>query len=676
MTTPTVRDHDTMLLGLDPEQRAAVTADAATLAILAGAGSGKTRVLTRRIAWRIATGAADPRHILTLTFTRKAAGELQSRLRRLGLRDGVVAGTFHAIALAQLRRRAAERNQAMPALLERKARILVPIIGGESKKAALMAAEVASEIEWAKARLLTPDRYVSTALRTNRQTPYAIDQIAEWYRTYERDKKRKRFIDFDDLIWWCADSLENDTEFAGAQRFRFRHFFVDEFQDVTPAQLRLLRGWLGDRNDLCVVGDADQSIYGFAGADPDALERITEIFPRATTVALRTNYRSTTQVVRTARAVLPNPLRGGEREDVNTPLGDGPTPEVHEFRDDTAEADGVARLVLAAHRRGVAWPQIAVLYRTNAQSALFEEAFRSHGIPVRLRGDRRFLDRAEVKAALDAMRADARTAPGRTFRDHLIDLATDAAEIDADERRANLEALARLGQEYLDADGGLGSVDGFRSWLDTALRGGDTVTSDDAVELLTFHRAKGLEFDTVIVTGLERGSVPISHAKTPAALAEERRLLYVALSRAHQMLHCTWAAERTIGLRNASRDPSPYLDAITAASRGAASPAAAPIDARKVRGLRAEVAAATNSNALDDQSPEDRALIDALKAWRLEHARAAKVPAYVIFSDATLREVARRRPSDVSELLTVAGIGPVKAERWGAEVLAIVQSAP
>ncbi|MFZ4515611.1 MAG: ATP-dependent helicase [Acidimicrobiia bacterium] len=666
-------EQSPVLIGLDAEQRAAVTATAPVVAILAGAGSGKTRVLTRRIAWRITTSTADARHVLALTFTRKAAGELQTRLRRLNLRDGVVAGTFHAIALAQLRRRAGERNQAMPNLLERKARILVPILGDNRERAALMAAEVASEIEWAKARLLTPDRYVSTALRMQRHTPYPVDQIAEWYRAYERDKKRKRLIDFDDLIWWCADALDQDPEFAAAQRFRFRHLFVDEFQDVTPAQFRLLRAWIGEHIDLCVVGDPDQAIYGFAGADPGLLGRLDEQFPEVRTVELRTNYRSTPQVVRTARAVLPNPLHG-TRADVHTPVADGATPEAHRFADDRAEADGVARLAVAAHRRGVAWRNIAILFRTNAQSALFEEALRTHAVPVRMRGERRFLDRPEVKSALESLRESAQHAPGRTFREHLVDLAEDATAIDADDRRANLEALIRLGREYLDADGSLGSVDGFRVWLDTALRGGDSVTTDEAVELLTFHRAKGLEFDTVIVTGLERGVVPITHANTPASLAEERRLLYVALSRAHHHLHCTWAAERTFGLRTSSREPSPYLDAITAAIAAHASPGAAPVPKNAVRTLRASVAANSAASARAPLTPEQQVRFDALKAWRRDRARTANVPAYVIFSDATLEALVQQRPTSPEALLAISGIGPVKAERWGSEILGLLQA--
>jgi DNA helicase-2/ATP-dependent DNA helicase PcrA len=662
---------DGLLVGLDPEQRAAVTSEASPLAILAGAGSGKTRVLTRRIAWRVQTGVAEARNVLALTFTRKAAGELNDRLRRLGGHTPVVAGTFHAIALAQLRRRASDADRPMPALLERKARLLVPIIGGDRKKAPLIAAEVAGEIEWAKARLLTPDKYVATVLRTQRATPHPVDQIADWYRAYERDKKRKRLVDFDDLIWWCSNALETDQEFAAAQRFRFRHLYVDEFQDVTPAQLRLVRGWLGDRRDLTVVGDPDQAIYGFAGADAGLLLRFGTEFPGGETVSLITNYRSTPQVVGAARSILPNPL-AGTRLEVRTPLADGPKATVHTFDDDAAEAAGAAKLAVAANRSGVAWSQIAILYRTNAQSALFEEALRHAAVPVRMRGDARFLDRAEIKTAVTELRASARTAPGRAFAEHLVDIAEDAATIEADDRRTNLESLVRLGREYLSADGGTGSVDGFLSWLNTALRGGDMDSSGNAVELLTFHRAKGLEFDTVIVSGLERGQVPISHAKEPAALAEERRLLYVALSRAHRRLHCTWAKERSFGLRTSNRDPSPYLASIEAAIDGSDPIATTPVGRDAVTSLRQSVRGGRGGKGKATLSDDDQPLFDALKDWRRDQAKTANVPAYVIFNDATLAEIATARPTSRDQLLGISGIGPVKVDRWADALLAVV----
>jgi DNA helicase-2/ATP-dependent DNA helicase PcrA len=262
--------RDGLLDGLNPAQRRAVITDAAPLAILAGAGSGKTRVLTRRIAYRVHKGTAEARHVLALTFTRKAAGELTTRLRSLGVRDGIVAGTFHAVAYGQLRRRWADRGEPEPALLDRKVRLIVPLLPrrAEGGGRGLQAADVAAEIEWAKARMVTPERYAAEAAAAGRTPPAAPDLIAALFDRYETEKRRRGVVDFDDLLLRCAEALDDDREFAASQRWRFRHLFVDEFQDVNPVQCRLLDGWRGERPDLCVVGDPNQAIYAWNGADP------------------------------------------------------------------------------------------------------------------------------------------------------------------------------------------------------------------------------------------------------------------------------------------------------------------------------------------------------------------------------------------------------------------------
>jgi len=670
MLAPTA---DTLLDGLDESQRAAVTTDAAPLAILAGAGSGKTRVLTRRIAWQVREERIDATHVLAVTFTRKAAGELVSRLGRLGVRGQLSAGTFHAIALAQLRRRHADRGTEMPALLERKARIIGPLLAGTARVArqssaerAVRAMEMATEIEWAKARLIGPDRYEVAVASAARTPSRPAAEVAALYAAYEREKKKRRLADFDDLIWWCARAIETDREFAAVQRWRFRHLFVDEFQDASPAQFRLVRAWLGDRTNLCVVGDPDQAIYGFAGADTAHLTRFEQLLPGATTVRLEANYRSTPQIVAAAQAVLAD--SGRRLPPVRVPQPEGAAPTITAYPTDDAEARGVARALCDAHAAGRSWHALAVLYRTNAQSAAFEEALAREAVPFRVRGAGRFLDRPEVKAALDALRDTARAAPRRPFADHLTDLASDAADL-AEERREHVDALARLGREYLAVDGGAGSLDGFLAYLTTSLRGEGTAESGDAVELLTFHRAKGLEFHTVFVAGMERGLVPISFAETPAERAEERRLLYVALSRAARELHLTWAEQRTVGLRSSKRTPSPWVG-IVAATLPGRDPGRAPptvVDPRAaLAGVRARLA----------PSAADPELMAALVEWRRNLARAAGVPAYVIFNNATLGEVAAAKPHSREALLTLPGIGPVKAERYGDALLDLVARHP
>jgi DNA helicase-2/ATP-dependent DNA helicase PcrA len=669
-------DHP-LLSGLDERQRQAVITPVSPLGILAGAGSGKTRVLTRRIAYHATMGRIDAGHTLALTFTRKAAGELSERLAALGLRrsgvragpaTAVTAGTFHAVALAQLRRRRADRGEAMPALLERKIRLLVPFLPpGPSVGAE--AAEVAGEIEWAKARLVGPEAYEAAVVAAARTTPRSPAEVANLYERYETEKHRRGVVDFDDLIWGLGEALETDAAFAAATRWRFRHLFVDEFQDVNPAQFRLLRAWLGERPDLCVVGDEDQAIYGFTGADASYLVGFATHFPGAAVVRLESNFRSSPQVLAVAHAVLPAGKRSHKA--LRPTLPDGPLPEVVAYATDAEEAVGLARALRAAHGPGVAWSSMAVLYRTNAQSARLEAALAAAGIPHRVRGAARFLERPEVVSALDELRRSATTAPGVGLAHHLRGLEL-WAEDAPDERRGHVAELVRLGGEYLAGEDGQGTLSGFVAHLTAALADGDTPTDDDAVELLTFHRAKGLEWPRVFVTGLERGLVPIAYAETAAARAEERRLLYVALTRAERHLVLTWAAERTLGARAMARHKSPYLAEVEAALgalaaggdgdwRAAVAAERARLTARRPAGRKRLPGADADPLVLAD-----------LVEWRRGLARASGVPAQVIFHDTTLAVVAEARPATRDDLLALPGFGPVLVERYGAELLALL----
>jgi DNA helicase-2/ATP-dependent DNA helicase PcrA len=587
------------------------------------------------------------------------------------VRGAVTAGTFHAVALAQLRRRHADAGSAMPALLDRKGRLLAPLLGGaRGAELAVAINEVAAEIEWAKARRIRPDAYAAQVQRAGRETPRSPAELAGLYASYEREKKRKGLLDFDDLIGACTEALEQDASFAATQRWRFRHLFVDEFQDVTRAQLDLVRAWLGAGSDLCVVGDPDQAIYSFAGADSALLASFPDWFEGATVARLGANYRSSPEIVGAARAVLPEQSRA----DVRAAGHEGPVPSITAYEDDLAEARAVADALLGARGPMRPWSSMAVLYRVNAQSAAFEEALRRAGIPARVRGAARFLERPEVKVVIDELRKAADTAPGRAFAEHLTDLVADTAE-GSEERREHVDALAALGREYLAAEGSTGSVAGFLEYLRASLRGGDDGgVAEDAVDLLTFHRAKGLEWDTVFVTGLERGLVPISHAAgRPDALDEERRLLYVALSRAERHLHLSWARQRTRGARTSSRTRSPYLTEVTRAiGATAAAPALPGAPAAGPAGAKELLAALPNG----ELALSDRALFDALVRWRGDLARAAAVPPSVILDTRTLRQVASARPRSSDALLELPGIGPVKLQRYGAALLEVVDRHP
>ena len=579
--------RDPLLDDLDAHQRVAVTSQHTPLAIIAPAGSGKTRVLTRRIAYRVREGA-DARHVLALTFTRKAAREIVDRLRALTGISSVTAGTFHATALAQLRRRAAERGAEPPRILDRKTRIIAPLIGGRGAAATVAVSEVAAEIEWAKSRLIAPDEYADAATAARRRLPRPADQLAELYARYESEKRKKRLLDFDDVLRRSTDAITTDGAFAAAQRWRFRHLFVDEFQDTTPLQLQLLRAWLGDRHDLTVVGDPAQAIYGFAGADAAPLLEFEHTFEGGITVALVQNFRSTPGIVAMAEAALGDSSLGARQTPhASRAVGDPPT--IRAYPDDDLEARGVADACWREFAAGVPWHEMAVLFRTNAQSSRFEAAFTERGVPFNVaRGDR-FVTRPVVRALLDRLRDAERAGPGRGLAEHLADLAADDNELMYDDTRAHRDMLVEFGREFLAGEDGPGGVAMFVGWLDTATRGDPERRS--GVDLLTFHRAKGLEWPVVYVTGLERGLVPISSAASDAARDEERRLLHVALSRAQARLQCSWARARTVGARRSAREPSPWLGDL---ERVAAAHAATPRDRKDhIAALRDTLAGAT-----------------------------------------------------------------------------------
>jgi DNA helicase-2/ATP-dependent DNA helicase PcrA len=665
-------DNLGLLAGLNPAQQEAVTSEAAPLCILAGAGSGKTRVLTRRIAWRVKTGSADPRHVLALTFTRRAAGELSSRLAQLGVRDQVAAGTFHSLAYAQLRRRWAERNERPPALLDRKVRIIAPLLPRGPGVRWVRPGDVASEIEWAKARMVTPAGYEVEAAAAGRKTPLPTPAIARIYERYEDEKRKRGLVDFDDLLLACAHAIESDPEFAATQKWRFRHLFVDEFQDVNPAQFRLLEAWRSSRPDLCVVGDPNQAIYAWNGADPTILTGFPERFRGSAVVHLDDNYRSTPQVLAVANVVV------GTRHRLRAHEPDGPLPTVTSFPTDREEAVGVARAVRRHHGAGRPWSDNAVLTRTHAQLVLFEEALRAARIPFRVRGSARFLSQPEVRDALGGLKRLPPATPVDEVLPDLLALVRDAEAVAKEgepaERVANLESLARLAREHVAAEAGA-SVAGFLAWLVATLRGDEPDTSADAVELATLHAAKGLEWPVVYVAGLEQGLIPIGHAETPEARAEERRLLYVGLTRARRELHCSWAQKRTYGARTLTRQPSPYLERIEATVQALAEGRPVPDWQEQLAKTRAELRATKPGSGPQVGRNADPQMLEALKVWRAATARATGVPAYVVFHDTTLAAVAEAKPRDRAGLLALPGVGPVKVERYGEALLSLVAQA-
>lgn len=657
--TVAVVDPSSLLDGLDETQQTAVTTAGNPLAILAGAGSGKTRVLTRRIAHRVTSDEVDPRRIMAVTFTRKAASELVHRLRSLGLRDSVVTGTFHSLAYSQLRQRWAERGIAAPDLLDRKFGFIARLMG---RPATPLLLDTIAEVEWAAARAVDPEDYAEAARAADRSSPLPVADMVNLMQRYAEEKRRARLVDFDDLLRLAYRDLAADPDYAAALRWRHRHVFVDEFQDVNPQQFRLLNAWVGSDPDLCVVGDPNQAIYAWNGADAGYLSRFPRFYQGAEVVQLGHNYRSTPQIVAAGQVVLPRATT--ERITPTAHRPDGEPPLIRSYPDDQAEASGVARSVRDHHRPGTSWSDQAVLARTNAQTQLLAEALGTAGIPYRVKGGASLVDQPEIKALLSPLRR--REDP---LSELLEDLRADIAEAAPGEsatpaerdRQRNREALLRLTADHASAEPG--STGGeFVAYLEATARSDGLDAATDAVDVTTFHAAKGLEWRVVHLAGVERGYVPIGHADGPAELSEERRLIHVAITRAKELVSITWAAQRTFGERKSARQPSPYLELISPTPEGAKKASAASDKISKLAKVK---------DSLGDL-PVDDPLYGALVDWRKAKAKASAVPAYVVFNNKTLAAIVDIRPSSEAELLSVPGIGTAKAERYGEEVLELV----
>ncbi|XVV11908.1 ATP-dependent DNA helicase UvrD2 [Actinoplanes sp. CA-131856] len=697
---------DAVLAGLDPEQRTAVTAPAGPVCILAGAGTGKTRAITHRIAYRTLAGEVNPRHILAVTFTARAAAEMRSRLTELGAR-GVQARTFHAAALRQVRYFAPRllEGRAMPELLESKARVVglaAARVGVRADRTG--ARDLASEIEWAKSSLVEPGEYPVAATKALREPPYEPAKVAEVFAAYEELKRRQGVIDFEDMLRAAVWGIEDHPDVAEQIRAQYRHFVVDEYQDVNPLQQRLLEAWLGGRDDLTVVGDASQTIYSFTGATSSYLIDFPRQRREAVVVRLVRDYRSTPQVVGLANAVI-RQARGNEarlRLELVGQRPPGAEPELKIFPDETGEAAAVAKKCRELIGAGTPASEIAVLFRTNAQSETYEKALAEAEVPYVVRGAERFFERTEIRQAMIALRAAVRSIPGETPLVQAVveGLAATGWQREqppaggaAREQWEALAALVTLAEEYaksptLEPIGQAGAVQrdltlsGFNEELARRAEQQHAPTVA-GVTLASLHSAKGLEWDAVFLVGLADGTLPTTYAKTPEQLEEERRLLYVGVTRARQYLWLSYGQMRSSGGR--ARRPCrflPQLERHSTTERAGADRSRKP-DRRRPQVSSCRICGATLLAGADRKlgrcptcpSDLDEDLYERLKTWRATMAEELSVPAYVVFTDATLVAIAERRPGSPAELLAIAGIGPRKLGQYGPAVFALVGGA-
>jgi DNA helicase II / ATP-dependent DNA helicase PcrA len=674
---------------LDPEQLAAVTAPRGPVCVLAGAGTGKTRTITRRIAHLVRSGHVAPGQVLAVTFTARAAGELRTRLRAFGV-AGVQARTFHAAALRQLRyfwpRVVGDERFEV---LEGKLRAVGQAAhraGADTNTEALR--DLAGEIEWAKASLVSPADYPAEVARVRRDVPAPAELVAQVYAGYERLKQGSGLLDFEDLLLYTAGALEDSPEVAGEFRDRYRCFVVDEYQDVTPLQQRLLDAWLGDRDDLTVVGDANQTIYTFAGATPRYLLEFSRRFPDAVVVRLRRDYRSTPQVVSCANMLISAARNqpAGSRLRLEGQLPPGPEPSFHEYDDEPAEAVAVAATIRRMIRDGIPASEIAVLFRVNAQSEVYERALDEAGVPYQVRGGERFFARPEVRQAMTALRAAGSGQGGGELVEAVRTVLTPlgltnqpVAGTAARQRWESLRALVGLAEELVAVEPGA-DLARFAAELATRAEASHPPTVQ-GVTLASLHAAKGLEWDAVFLVGLVDGTLPIQHAEgDDAKIEEERRLLYVGVTRARRHLALSWALSRSSGggRRNRRRSrflygliPDHHAAARVPARRGGAKPRC-----RVCGSPLVGPEAMTSRRCPDCPADLDVDLLDRLKAWRSSTAKVQQVPPYVVFTDATLTAIAEQRPADAAALVQIPGIGARKLDRYGPEVLALVAAEP
>jgi DNA helicase-2/ATP-dependent DNA helicase PcrA len=655
---------DALLEALDPDQREVALALTGPVCVLAGAGTGKTRAITHRIAYGVRTGTYPATSVLAVTFTARAAGEMRTRLRDLGV-SGVQARTFHAAALRQLGYfwpRVV--GGAPPRILEHKA----PAVAEAASRLGmsvdrLTVRDLASEIEWSKVSLVPADDYVRAATATDRPPPAGFDRstVARLISGYEEVKDARGVVDFEDVLVMLGHMLESRRDIAEEVRSQYRHFVVDEYQDVSPAQQYLLDQWLGGRQELCVVGDPSQTIYSFTGATPHHLLTFADKHPGARVVRLVRDYRSTPQVVDLANRLLAasgRRRRSGELELI-AQRPSGPPVGFTVYDDDEAEASGVAGRIGRLVAAGTPAAEIAVLYRTNAQSEAYEQALADAGIGYLVRGGERFFARKEVRDALVLLRGGARSMTEIPLADAVRDVLAGAgwspeppaARGAVRERWDSLQAIVALADDL--AQSPEATIATLVAELDERASA-QHAPAVDGVTLASLHAAKGLEWDAVFLVGLSEGLVPISLAETDAAIAEERRLLYVGITRAREHLELSHARSRAPGGR-ATRRYSRFLAGIWPDDAG---------PARRRTSSRRSAPQLTGEH--------DPALFESLRQWRSRVAVEVDRPAYTVLVDTTLAGIAEVRPRSVAELAQVRGIGPAKIELYGSALLAIV----
>ena len=541
---------DSILAALDADQRAVAIATRGPVCVIAGAGTGKTRAITHRIAYAAAIGTMDPQKVLALTFTAKAAGEMRARLRTLGV-PTVAARTIHSAALKQLLYFwPSVFGGRTPDLMTTKTGFLTEAINRAGLSSSLRATnrelmrDIASEIEWAKVSQVTPVDYIDQVGRRSQKPRVLPEQMVQIYTAYESIKKQELAIDFEDVLLLCAAMLEEEREVRERVQDQYRYFTIDEYQDISPIQQRLINAWLGTRRDICVVGDPAQTIYSFAGATPVFLNSFTQRFPEAEVIRLTTGYRSTPEITFAANSLLRAGTMGQELVAFNS---HGSKPMVTGYADETAEIRGVMDEITQLMSTGTAPQEIAILARTNAQLKVAEKAMLAANIPYQVRNTERFFERREIRGFLKQVRqASVIPAEGSGWIDELRSLAQPYLTGEAIDGIAALLHLAR----ELESDENFSpkTLRGYLREVEDRVQQNNPPTMP-VVTLATLHAAKGLEWERVFLIGASDGQLPLANSAGDVALDEERRLFYVGITRAKADLHISYRGKASQFLR-------------------------------------------------------------------------------------------------------------------------------
>ena len=621
---------DSVLAGLDAQQREAVTAPVGIVVVRAGAGSGKTTVLTRRIAWRTLSGTADIEKTLAITFTRQAATEMRTRLARFELDGRPTIGTFHAIARRLMLQNLEDRNRRAPVIVNNRSSLMSSCMGDDAKHGGVL--DMLSAIDWAHAHMIAPDAAASALSSAGMKVPLPALRFTEVFKIYEQTKRKHGVIDLNDFMTSVVNGAAKDPRFAESVRFQYRHVSVDEAQDMNPLQYAFLKVLLPASPDVFLVGDPNQAIYGFNGADKDLFDSLPGFSTGANVVSLPSNYRCTPEIVKIAVDSL---AKDGQVANAVSQRPSGAVVRLERCATEAAEQQLITKLVTRAHSSDRSWSDIAVLVRINTVADGIRDQLIAAGIPVR--SSRRGGAWARAVAAATSL----------TGRD---DLATWAADIldtgeytpdDADFQ------IAKLVRDFLDVHRS-GGVDGrtFGSWLVTSA----DIAETDGVEVLTFHAAKGREWSYVIVAGMEKGLLPHRSARTGSARSEEARLAYVALTRAADELVVTWTDQRN----TKSSGPSPFLPSVTTSVPVTDAP---PEELRRIA----------------RQRPQQDPLEVALEEWRQQKARVGRMEPNGILTNSQMRNIVRDKPSTEEAVAGLTDI--IFASRYAAELIATIDSA-